>query len=939
MELLSRVFLRPLLIVFCIVSLFSSCREKQVLTSPQEHHRIDSIVRAQKSIEELARLQEAWEREGNLTGSVLALREWGRRLRDESRFEEALKVHSKGLEQAELLNDTAEIVRALNNIGTNYRRLGVLDVATEYHYKAWKISEEVTDTSYVAIKNRVVSLNGLGNIYITLGNYERADSAFRMALQGEERLKSDVGRAINYANIASIFQNKGMLDSAWTYYRRSMEFNQKANNTLGISLCYTYYGQLYEQEKQYDKASEAYHEAYRLMEVSKDDWHTLNSLIALARISYKEALFQEAEAYLNKAQQKAEKIKSIAHLSDIYNLYYLIYKERGNYHRALAFHEQATLYADSVVDIKKMNQIQNISLSIERSREQQKTLLAEQEFQEERTVRRIGFAIFFMVILVLLLLISTMYYISRSRARNHRMLKKMNSMRETFFTNITHEFRTPLTLILGVSRDLQNGAETTPKIRHDAQLIERQGNNLLQLINQLLDISKVKSTVGDPHWRRGDVGSYMEMIVEGYREHACRHSIDFRFVADKNLEADFVPDYANKLLNNLLSNAFKFTPDHGKIEVSVLKDGDQLLLSVADTGSGIAEEHLEHLFEPFFQVEGDQYSAGTGVGLALVKQIVDTMGGTISVKSRLGEGTTFTLKIPIRHGEGNYALLAQEELYNHPLLPKKEDSTLDTSNEEDDSHIRILIIEDNREVASFIGSRFSSQYAISYAPNGRLGLEKAEEMVPDIIITDLMMPEMGGIEVCQHIRGNELLNHIPIIVITAKVNEEDRISVLKEGADAFLEKPFNEEELRVRVEKLLEQRSLLREKYADFLTQSGSEEDILGEHEDKIFLNKLITTIYVLMEKGQVDVPTIAERLSLSSRQLYRKITALTGDTPSNYVMQVRMRRAKQLLDKHPEWSVGDIALKCGFDEPSNFSRNFRKIYGITPRRYGRQEE
>lgn len=919
--------------------LLPSCAKKQQVISTEERRAVDSVIRLQKGCDELEALQKKWEDEGNQLGSLSVLREWGKKLRDESRFDEALKVHSKGLMLAEQLNDTLEMVQALNNIGTNYRRLGVLDVATEYHYKAWKLSEEHSDTSYMAKKNEVISLNGLGNIYMTLGNYERADSAFRKALRGEEILKSTIGKAINYANIGAVFELQGQVDSAWVYYRRSMELNQKANNTLGISLCYIYFGHLYEESEDYLSANEAYRAAYQLMVASKDEWHALNTLIAMARISYKMGQFDQAEAYLVQARQTAQKINSIAHLSDIYDLYFLMYKKRGDYRKALEYHERATFYADSVVDVKKMNQIQNVSVSLERNRERQKMRLAEQEYKEERTVRRVGFAISFMVILILLLLLSMMWYISRSRARNHRLLKKLNSMRESFFTNVTHEFRTPLTLILGESKDLQTKCHTRPEIEHSAQVIERQGNNLLQLINQLLDISKVKSSVGDPDWRRGDVCTYLSMIVDSYREYAHRHSIELDFVAHESIEIDFVPDYTSKLINNLLSNALKFTPEQGKITVSVWKKEQSCFLVVADTGIGIAEEDIEHLFEPFFQIVGRHDNTGTGIGLALVKQIVDSVGGSISVESVLGKGTTFTIQLPIHHGSGHHAIFSYEEHHNMPLLPKEVVETTDDCSEEDDGKTRVLIIEDNSDIASYIGSRFGDEYAISYVANGRLGIEKAEETIPDIIITDLMMPEMDGVEVCRHIRHSELTNHIPIIVITAKVNEEDRINVLKEGADAFLEKPFNDEELRVRVDKLLEQRRLLREKYAQPLEESGEEPDALEIEENKKFLSKMITCIYVLMESGQMDIPMLAERLCLSTRQLHRKVTALTGETPASYTMHVRMRRAKQLLEMHPEWSVREVALKCGFDEPSNFTRNFRKLYGISPKQYGRHEE
>lgn len=219
--------------------LLVSCGKKSVAFTPDERKTVDSIVCSVRTPDSLALLQKQLESKGDKLGSVVALREWGKALRNDSRFEEALRTHSEGLRQAESIGDTLEWVQALNNIGTDYRRMGVLDAAQEYHYSAWKLSEECADTSFTAKKNRVVSLNGLGNIYMTLGNYERADSTLRMALKGEQQLNSALGQAINYANLGSIFEHRGQTDSAWVYYRKSMALNTDAGSDLGISLCHT----------------------------------------------------------------------------------------------------------------------------------------------------------------------------------------------------------------------------------------------------------------------------------------------------------------------------------------------------------------------------------------------------------------------------------------------------------------------------------------------------------------------------------------------------------------------------------------------------------------------------------------------------------------------------------------------------------------------------
>ncbi|MGP1560332.1 MAG: hybrid sensor histidine kinase/response regulator transcription factor, partial [Prevotella intermedia] len=897
------VFVSPFL-------LLASCGKKSITFTPDERKTADSIAHSTHGVDSLALLQKQMESEGNELGSIVALREWGKELRNESRFEEALNVHSKGQQQAESVGDTLELVQALNNIGTDYRRMGVLDVAQEYHYNAWKLSEECTNTSFTAKKNRVVSLNGLGNVYLALGNYERADSALRIALSGERSLNSTVGQAINYANIGSIFEHKGETDSAWVYYLKSMALNTEAENKLGISLCHTYFGSLYEKAREYDKATTEYETAYQMMQASKDEWHALNSLIALAGIYHTTGNNVKAMAYLGKAKQMAERIKSKEHLAEIYTLYYKNYKQKGDCSAALASYEKATAMQDSVLDMEKVNRIQNASLKIERHRQERQMNEARHRLEEERTTRYIGYIILGIVLLSLAGILAMMLYTNRLRQRNHRALKRMSALRENFFTNITHEFRTPLTVILGLSHELQTSDKEEVKTK--AQTIERQGNGLLMLINQLLDISKIKSAVGNPDWKNGNIIAYLTMVVESYYSYARSRNIDLQFFPKGEVFMDFVPNYVVKVMNNLLSNAFKFTPEYGKVNVSAWCENQQLFVDVSDTGKGMSKEVVSHIFEPFYQDENDIQNIGTGVGLALVKQIMNAVDGEITVESIVGKGTTFHVSMPIRNRYKQQ--IAPNAEVNAPLLPEITKSPEDSNDNDNDR--RLLIIEDNHDIATYIGSLFTNEYAIFYAENGKEGLEKALNLIPDLIITDLMMPGMDGLEVCRQVRGNEIINHIPIIVVTAKITEEERIKGIEAGADAYLSKPFNTEELRTRVEKLLAGRKLLQEKFAKMSVELKKEEEEGIEppkEADLRFLTKVTSVVYMQLSKNKdADVSAIASYMCMSPRQFHRKINALTGYSPSIYIQRLKIRKACNILDKDPKISFMEVADLCG---------------------------
>lgn len=923
------------------ISLCFACSDHQSYSPDRK--KMDSIVRLATTEQQYDSLFRLYDKQHNQLGMITVLREQGQKQRNESRFEEALKTHNRCLILAEAVSDTLEIVRALNNLGTDYRRLGVLDAATTCHYQALKISEEDKDSSAVARKNRVISLNGLANIYLSTGNYQRADSTLRLALAGEQSLGSYLGQAINYANLGAIHEHYGNIDSALVYYRQSMRLNEKAGSKLGMALCHTNIGGLYANEKQYDLAAKEYDSAYMLMHESKDEWHALNVQIAMAKLYMATKHYRRAAGLLYSALMMAKRIKSVEHQAEIYQAYYSLNKQQGDVGKALHYHEKATALQDSVVDMRKINRIQNASLLVERERRDWLVGKANAQYAKERSVRVTGFTVFLVIVALFAILLAAMVVVLRSRVRSQKMIQRLSEVRETFFTNVTHEFRSPLTIILGLSHDLASDGTLPQTMRSKAGVIERHGNNMLLLINQLLDISKVKAAIGEADWRHGNIVTYMSMIVDSYSETAQSRAIALTFDCRwKVIEMDFVPGYLQKILSNLISNAFKFTNEGGSITVGISRMSNKKIeLFVSDTGVGISEEDQKQIFEPFYQARGDARHLGSGIGLSLVSQVVKAMDGSIKVNSVVGEGTTFTIALPLRHGDGLWK--RYENAIVSPLTLGEDTLSVSPNNAVETTcgqKPQVLIIEDNTDVAQLIGSRLRADYQVSYAPDGCSGLKKAYNLVPDIIITDLMMPGVDGMEVCQQIRSNELTSHIPIIIVSARVTDDDRIKGLKMGADAYLCKPFNDEELRVRVDKLLEQRRRLQAKYSKMLSDSHVERNedandvgTLNAY-DQQFLHKISDAVYLLLDRQQLDVSALASKMCVSPRQLHRKMVALTGQPPSTFIQEVKIKRACHLLKHEPMVSLEEIADRLGFEHYSGFFHAFKKVVGVSPRKY-----
>ena len=774
-----------------------------------------------------------------------------------------------------------------------------------------------------------MSLNGIGNISLRIGDNATADSVFRKALAGERELNSALGQAINYANIGAIFEEENMLDSAWAYYRKSMEMNIEAKSELGISLCHGYFGNLYEKEGNIEKAIAEYEKAYQ-MENKIDDWHWLNFCIALVNIYIDQNNYPKALQLLDRANQKATSGHSLDHLASIHRLYSIVYDRIGNTKKAYDSYRLSETYNDSVLSRQNLISVQNERVKYEYQRRQQEIDTINNNFNTERKLRNVIIISLIVISVLLIIGVGLLTYLLKIRKREQAAMKQVDNMRSSFFTNITHEFRTPLTVIIGLGDRIASD-ESIENLKSIGETISRQGRNLLILINQILDVSKLKSNVSRSEYQHGDIIGYIHLIFDGAKVLADRKNIKYQFQApEKTVEMDFIPDYITKIVGNLISNAIKFTPPYGVVTISTETRNNSFILTVQDNGCGISAQDLPYIFDAFYQCNSSSRTAGSGIGLSLVKQLVEAMNGTVSVESQENSGTRFAVELPISQSINQIMPLTEKPAIGEILVADGEESlTVET---EDDTFTRILIVEDNNDVSTFIGSVINNAN-IYYARNGKEGLEKALQIVPDVIITDIMMPEMNGIEMCEKIRQSEILCHIPIIIISAKAEQKDKIEGIKSGADAFLHKPFNAEELNITINSLLERRKLIQEHFE----RNSSKDSVPIEKfsvNDKEFLNKVIDLVHAQMASQNVNINDLADSLNMTSRQLNRKINAITGNNISKYIIEVRMLHAKHLLDSNKDYTVAEVAYKCGYEENSNFTRAFKFLYGITPTQY-----
>ena len=605
-----------------------------------------------------------------------------------------------------------------------------------------------------------------------------------------------------------------------------------------------------------------------------------------------------------------------------------------------------------------------------------------QENEHTRHINRIILLSLIVGMLLAAAAITLLVYSVRTRKKVIIALQKLQVTRDTFFTNITHELRTPLTVIIGISQQLgsklgghrQSTPESDSKAAHDLTLIEHNGQRLLTLVNQLLDIAKASSDMGSIKWQRGDVAAFVSMVVEAARPLADSNGVALTNHPQSGMVVtDFVADYIQKITSNLIYNALKFTPSGGEVSVTTRADNKLFTIEVSDTGCGIPSDDLPHIFEPFFQ-GSNHTTAGTGVGLALVHQLTEALGGKVDVTSTVGQGALFKVRMPLRHQEGTEAVTQltiakpdmpfKEEMPLPGDMPTEEPGDMTT---EKTGATRILVVEDNHDVAYYIGNVLGDHYDVAYASDGRQGLEMARQQMPDLIVTDIMMPDMDGLEMCRQIRADELTNHIPIVIITARATDDDRLTGIGAGADAYLYKPFRSDELLLRVEKLLEQRQMLQRKFSKMLgivpeTATDEAVDEVSKPETDIapaeadvapaesifernvrqaneeFIKRFEAIVLRLLSEGDLSTDRVASELCMSRSQLLRKTRAVIDMTPGAYILDIRLREAKRLLKVTPPLTLLDIAVRCGFSDHAHLTNTFKRKYGITPSQYIKSE-
>ncbi|MEM6342355.1 MAG: tetratricopeptide repeat protein [Bacteroidota bacterium] len=831
---------------------------------------------------------------------------------------------------------------ARNNLANNYKFLGEVEKAAEQYFASRAIYEQIGDTA-----GMINSLSNLSVVLIENGDFKKAETYLEEGEKLAQIAKDPHGQAMVLANKGYLFTAQEKLDEGLAAYLAAHQLIEKHNLFFMKSYIISELGITLSEMNRLDEAEQYLMEGLSFIQKNGSPKDVAYFNLSLAQLNQKKGNLSLALQYAKRSFTLASSSQSPSMRSDAANALAEIHKAMGNSSAAFEMLSVHMHLKDSLASDENTRSLLNQSYRYDY---QQKTyqdsvntavLFAK---QEEESSRRRTISYFLMgglaLTLIFGLVLANRFRITQRQKQiieeektkldeANAKLKELDDFKSRFFTNISHEFRTPLTVVGGMLQQIRKDPQKW--LAEGISLAEKNVNRLLSLINQILDLRKLEAGSLSLNLVQDDAVAFLKKQTEALRSLAEDKEIHLEFEADQpQILMDFDIEKLLIIHTNLLSNALKFTEPGGVVAVSLERTLDaQLSWKVADTGRGISTEKLPYIFDRFYQVDtpNAEIGEGTGIGLSLSHELVQFMGGSIAVSSRLGEGTSFEVLLPI---EQKAALPAKGAASIAPMIPAEVilPNTQMVPNPSSTDLPSLLIIEDNPDLQHYLYALLEDSYNLMLAKDGAEGIEMALEYVPDLIISDVMMPKKNGYEVCDILKADERTSHIPIVLLTAKADQDSKLQGLKKGADAYLTKPFHEEELLVRLDQLLSLRQRLQARYAGSGAIPPPVEPAF-ELEDA-FILKVRQAILDRLDDSSYRPEDLIKDIGVSRTQMYNKLKALTGKSVSHFVRSVRLEKAKELL-LNPEMHVGEVAHLVGFEDPMYFTRVFKKETELSP--------
>ncbi|MEM9325943.1 MAG: tetratricopeptide repeat protein [Bacteroidota bacterium] len=863
-------------------------------------------------------------------------------------YQKAIEMDQKSLEIAIALDNDFYRAIALYNMGIAMMDLEKYKEALPKLYEGLKLNRDYNLALAASLQNAI------GRAHLEQDQDSLAMSYFKRALGTFDVLSAPFRKAPVLDNLGEAFLRASQYDSALHYLHRALDIYQTLETPVEIAMLQREIGSVHLASGDAVQALDyflAAAEQQKEFENKFDLLYTYND-IGAAYIELRD--YVRAETFLQKAAALKGQGEFGFELRHTYKALADVYERVANYQKALYYHREFVRENDAYLGENRTKEIAEITAEFE-TEIKDKELVAQQQqiglLERQQQIDQLWRAALIVGVVVVLLLAMGIYlYFLRRTKRKQQMLEaeqrlthrldELNETKSRFFANISHEFRTPLSLIIEPANRLMERWNDVED-RFLLGTIQRNSSRLLKLVNQLLELSKVEAGEAKLKTQLSDFGAFVKGIVHEFDARAAHEKKQLTFTGPaEEVAGYFDSDKVELIVTNLLSNAFKFTHEGDIITVRLLPEEQDakegFAVEISDTGIGMSSAQLPHVFDRFFQ--GDNSDTrnyeGTGIGLSLVKEFVELHRGAISVDSKRGSGASFRFWLPAgrahlttsevmpimtdRAVAGSDTLDAEMQPLDHPGLPGG-----------DQPREELLIVEDSEDLRHFMSRVLEEFYIVHTAADGREGYTKALDLVPDLIVSDVMMPEMDGITLCKKLKEHHKTSHIPLVLLTAKVSQEDKLRGLESLADDYLMKPFSTQELIVRIQNLISTRRLLQEKFRERLLVGP--EKVEAASLDEVFLGSVKGYIEEHFSDEFLSVEQLSQHMNMSRVHLHRKVQALTNLAPSQLIRQFRLVRAMDLL-RQDAATVAEIAYQVGFSSPAYFSKCFSDAFGIRPK-------
>lgn len=808
----------------------------------------------------------------------------------------ALYYSNRAIEIGRKNNNHVIVIRSYAKIGEAYQKQNKMKEAISFYLKGLALAEKHNEKSLAG-----TIYNGIGVCYFYQNNPKKAEEYLKLAAQAKKEGNDYQYYALITTNLAILQISSGSPNEAIKTLRDAEKTLLKKKQPEYLATVYNSLGAAYQTVKP-DSCVYYYEKSLEFALENKDLVNQMTAYQNIGDYHLEKKNYAGAIEYMKKAIAVNDKRPEDQFKPALYDRIGLAYESVGDFKNAYHYKKLESEARQRLFSVQKQKDVDELEIRYQSEKKEKEIQLNKQEIEKGKNQRNL---ILFGALLVLLIAGFITYLLFQRK----KITQQFEQEKLKMFENIFHEIRTPLTLINGPIQLMKQD----PGIGNPEHLVlmERNSKKLIRLVDELLDASKLGKGSFQLHYTTGNIGGFIDDIVNSFAGEAAQ---DKNIIYDKNnlgANYSFPSNALEKILSNLIGNAVKYCPGGSEIHIISGIERGKLVIEIKDNGPGIPEKEQKKVFRRFFRGKYAAGTNGTGIGLSLVKELVELTHGTIKMQSS-SSGTTFTVSIPIEEQEAITVPAQQEGI---PTL---------------------LLAEDDADTAAFTISVLQDSFRVIHAKNGQYAINLIREELPDIVLSDIMMPEKDGIELLKEIRSDEFTSHLPVILFSAKASLESRLEGLGYGADAYISKPFSPDELKLTVRNLYTTIQRNRENYQASIRSPKTFEERIKS--DNAYVNKVVACIIENIDKPEYSVNELSDDMAVSRSQLHRKLAALTGFSTTNFIRMIRLEKAKDLLLTN-DGNISEIAYKCGFSSQSYFTKSFTEHFGKSPSQFTKDQQ